>query len=98
MNLPEAYSDNKMKEHIANDISFLKGKIKDFGNKPQSVKRATIDMTYNLGQNGFSKYKKMLKAIDDNDWATAAKESFRRGIGESRNKWTNDLFLEALKK
>ena len=45
---------------------------------------ALIDMIFNLGQNGFAKFTKMIEAIYNNDWDTVAKEA-------KDSKWYNQV-------
>jgi GH24 family phage-related lysozyme (muramidase) len=52
---------------------------------PAPVQEALFDMAFNLGLGGLKKFPTMLKAIDAGDWATAAAQSHRQGIGEARN-------------
>lgn len=68
---------------------------------PLVVKRALLDMAYNLGfgsakrGNGLAAFKGLKKSVDTGDWALAATQCHRRGIPEDRNAWARDLFLSA---
>ena len=63
---------------------------------PSSVQSALFDMAFNLGVGGLLKFHKLLAACDAGDWATAAAECHRKGIGDSRNEATAALFRQAL--
>ena len=58
----------------------------DFESYPLSVQAALMDMAFNLGMPGLpNKFPSFTRAIKARDFQTAAKESHRRGIQESRN-------------
>ena len=63
---------------------------------PACVQAALFDMAFNLGVAGLLKFHKLLAACDAADWATAAAECHRQGIGEPRNQETAGLFRQAL--
>jgi hypothetical protein len=66
-----------------------------FDGWPLPARRALIDMAYNLGVGGLSRFQEMLKACDRVDWASAAEECHRRTCRDERNEWTRELFIEA---
>lgn len=41
---------------------------------PESAQRVLVDMRFNLGYQGFRKFKKMIKAVKQQDFHTAARE------------------------
>ena len=45
-------------------------------------------MAFNLGLAGLKKFPTMLHAVDSGDWATAAAQCHRMGIGDARNQYT----------
>jgi GH24 family phage-related lysozyme (muramidase) len=51
-------------------------------------------MLYNLGAGGLAEFQNMRRAIIAGDWETAAAESERGDIGEERNRYVFDLFME----
>lgn len=61
---------------------------------PTSVQLALVDMGYNLGVAGLSRYVQLSAAVRARDWQTAAAECYRRGIGDKRNNATRDLFAQ----
>jgi lysozyme len=63
---------------------------------PACVQAALFDMAFNLGIVGLQKFKKLIAACDRGDWAAAAEECHRQGIGENRNQETAALFRQAL--
>ena len=53
-------------------------------------------MIYNLGPGGLRReFPLMRQAIQDGDWEEAARQSHRGDIGEPRNDYVRDLFMEA---
>jgi len=67
-----------------------------FGDFPLSAQIALWDMIYNLGPGGLRReFPLMRQAIQDGDWEEAARQSHRGDIGEPRNDYVRDLFMEA---
>ncbi len=62
---------------------------------PLPVKKALLDMVYNLGLDGLLKFKKMKASVEAGDWTTAAAQCHRNGPSDERNDWTRELFLAA---
>lgn len=60
---------------------------------PGAARIALVDMAFNLGVGGLNKYKRLHLAVSAGLWAEAAAECSRRGIQQSRNDATRDLFL-----
>lgn len=60
---------------------------------PIPVQDACRDIVWNTGHLEFTE---MIKAIRAGDWKTAAKESHRIDIQDSRNDWTRDSILAAI--
>ena len=48
--------------------------VKLFKKAPKNVRIVLVDMAYNLGLRGLSKFRKMLKAIDQKNFGIASKE------------------------
>jgi lysozyme len=89
--------DNATIERLAfEDIESFEKKLQaalpNWSNYPEAAQQALFDMAFNLGVGGLKKFRKMLKAVDEGDWETAAAECHRRGIGEDRNRETMELF------
>jgi lysozyme len=62
---------------------------------PESAQQALFDMAYNLGVGGLLKFRKLLAACAAGQWAIAATECRRAGIGDERNRETAALFEQA---
>jgi GH24 family phage-related lysozyme (muramidase) len=62
---------------------------------PLSAQRALVDMAYNLGMGGLSRFVRMRAACAKWDWAQAAAESVRTSCRQARNDWTAALLKEA---
>jgi GH24 family phage-related lysozyme (muramidase) len=63
--------------------------------QPVPVQLALVDMAYNLGVAGLTKFERLHDAVQSRDWITAANECSRRGIQAPRNEATIELFLVA---
>lgn len=102
LDLPETVCWKLLKKRIDDDfIPGLQDYFTGWASLPLPVKRALLDMAYNLGlgssklNNGLRAYKNLKKSVDASDWKGASTQCRRRGIPEDRNDWTRDLFLEA---
>jgi GH24 family phage-related lysozyme (muramidase) len=62
---------------------------------PEPAQQALFDMAYNLGVGGLLKFRKLLAACAAAQWAVAATECRRAGIGDERNRETAALFEQA---
>lgn len=66
--------------------SDLKNNFQWFPYLSEQRMQALVDMRYNLGRAGFRRFKKMIKAFEQMDYATAAKEMldshWARQVGE----------------
>ncbi|MDF3886685.1 glycoside hydrolase family protein [Cupriavidus basilensis] len=63
-----------------------------YDSMPAAAQECLIDLCYNLGRTGFSKFKKLIAACEAGDWKTAAAECHRNGVGQDRNDEVSDLF------
>jgi GH24 family phage-related lysozyme (muramidase) len=84
--------DTRLQKELSQAKSDAKAYYPDFGNLPDSVQWALVDMAFNLGGAGLKKYAKLKTALEKavqskakEDWEAAAKESNRNGIQSSRN-------------
>lgn len=73
----------------------LKLKFSKFDTYPLTAQFALLDMAFNLGTNGLvTKFPSFKKAVEAEDWTTAAKESNRPQVSATRNatvkKWLED--------
>lgn len=88
-------SDLSMKAVFASrviDIRKLLQQDWQLARTPELAQIALVDMAYNLGVGGLSRYVKLREAVLERDWNTASHECFRRGIQEARNVATAQLF------
>lgn len=95
LHISESVIDDLKRQHVRDDFAGLIGLYPYFGNLPQSVQLALLDMLYNLGLPEFSGYRLMRQAILSEDWEKAARQSHRQGIQEERNDYVKNLFLQA---
>jgi len=78
-----AIKDLVLEEDLCDEILLRKlqilgrsvmGKFPFFDSLPSDCKSVLMEMCYQLGVTGVSKFKKALKAMDDGDWEKAADE------------------------
>jgi GH24 family phage-related lysozyme (muramidase) len=93
LDLPQSVIDATVTAEVFQFTVSLVATFPDFNSYPNEACAAIFDMAYNLGIAGLtSKFPTFCKAVKDKDWATAAKECQRGGIGDSRNDWTKAQF------
>jgi GH24 family phage-related lysozyme (muramidase) len=94
--LPQEIIDAKLSAVLLGFEATIRAGISGYDALPDGVKMALLDMAYNLGPAGLLKgYPKMLSAVEAGNWAQAAAECARGGIGAARNAWTKQQFLSA---
>ena len=90
--------DSDIEALVESDIVSFEGQLRRalprWDSYPETVREALFDMAFNLGLGGLMKFPAMLKAVDAGDWATAAAQSHRLGIGDERNRETANLFQQ----
>ena len=91
--LPDSFIQAHIRTIIeANDRS-LAQYFTNYATMPDSAKLVLLDMTYNLGFEGLvTKFPKFCTAVKASDWATAAANCHRGGIGADRNTWAATQF------
>lgn len=83
-------------QHIDSFHRELRVIYRDFDRLPSPARLALFDMIFNLGATGLrSEWPRMNKAIGTGDWRTAARESFRPDVQETRNAYVRKLFESA---
>lgn len=96
LHLPQDEIDRLVVAHMRGDLDDLLRMFPYFGDYPLSAQIALWDMIYNLGAGGLLReFPLMRQAIQEGNWEEAARQSHRSGIGESRNDYVRDLFMEA---
>lgn len=95
LDLPDTAIDALFKIKIDGFKNDLIANFKGYPEYPVEVKRALLDMIYNLGKGGLLKFKKLKAAVEAHDWKEAAAQCHRNGPSKARNDWTRDLFLKA---
>ncbi len=89
---------NQFNTMLEKSYNELEQKIENFNDFPISVKRALVDMQFNMGNKKFSdnNWPKLFQAIDNRDWRTAGKEARqRKDVQKSRREWTYKMFIDA---
>jgi len=69
--------------------------FQDYDHLPDGPKLALLDMAFNLGLGGLSKFHRLGNAVKAHAWADAAIESHRSSVRDLRNMATADLFRQA---
>ena len=84
---------------VAADVARFEAKLAaalpNWSTYPEPAQEALFDMGFNLGVDGLLKFHNLLAAVDAGQWAEAAAQCHRKGIGESRNAATAALFQQA---
>lgn len=101
--LAPLYVDEKilntyLDDDIRNHRRELETRIPHFDTFPPSARKALLDMQFNMGYPNFSaqKWPRLFEAIDGQDWTTAAEQSRRKDVDQSRNNLIFDLFRRAV--
>lgn len=96
LRLPEATVRELAVERLDREfLPALRRQFAGFDEYPASAQRALVDMIYNLGPRGLSRFENLRAACEAGDWARAAEECGRSSSRAERNEWTRSLFLEA---
>lgn len=93
--LPDADVNRRLIADLHYKAQEVRKKFPQFDTYPQKTKMALLDMQFNMGRN-FSrqKWSKLYKAVEGEDWSSAAKESNRKDVGKERNEEIRKFFLE----
>lgn len=84
------------REHVRADFPGLVSLYPFFGNLPDPVQLALLDILYNVGLGGLAGFPLMQQAILRGDWEEAARQSHRGGdVSKERNDYVFNLFMDA---
>lgn len=80
-------SEAAMRQAFNNRVVWFRRALADWHleRQPEAVQIALIDMAYNLGVAGLTRFKRLRAAVDAQDWDSAALESSRLGVQSARN-------------
>jgi len=102
LDLPEVDCWRLLKKRVDDEfLPALKDEFTGWDELPVVVKRALLDMAFNLGMgdakkgSGLRGFKKLKTSVEAADWKKAATQCHRSGPSDDRNNWTRDLFLKA---
>ena len=76
-------------------LPWLRRLCRGFRRYPLPARRALVDMAFDLGLAGLARFRNLITACAQRDFATAANHCHRRGSRETRNAAMRILFLEA---
>src|ERR1019366_7850717 len=88
-------ADTEIQTDYASIEAKLAAALPNWSTYPEPVQEALFAMGSNLGVDGLLKFHMLLAAVDAGQWAEAAAQSHRKGIGDTRNQQTAALFLQA---
>ena len=99
LDLPQAEIDRVLQVRAERSAHQLAARYRGWNNYPTDVKRALIDMRYNMNDN-MNKFVTFQTAIEKAaqthaaaDWQAAADASDRPQVSDARNLWTRDMIL-----
>ena len=82
--------------HLNNAVNDSMRKFNKFDDYPTDARMGIVDMEFNMGGNRFhgrqDGWPSLFNAIENNDWARAARESERGQVQPSRNNWVKNKF------
>ncbi|MGE5487577.1 MAG: glycoside hydrolase family protein [bacterium] len=93
--MSDADIDALLAADIQRFLVSLRPHLPIFDEMPPPAQRAVFNMAFNLGLEGFAKYRRLRAALEARDWERAAAECHRRGISAERNARTAELFRSA---
>lgn len=94
--LDESYIESTLLKKLKESDVALRRHYVRYDTFPEPVKLALLDMIYNLGPSKlFGQFPAFEKAVNAQDWKTAADQSHRKhkGATDNRNAWTRHQFL-----
>ena len=96
LDLPEALCWSLLRKRIDDEfLPGLKTIFDSWDTIPTSAKRALVDMVYNPGVKGLTKFKILIGHVQKAEWDKAAAACHRKGIPDDRNDWTAARLREA---
>lgn len=99
LTLTDDIIDELLETHVIEFETGLKKEFSRFDSYPEQAQEALLDMAFNLGVEGLiRKFPTLVKNAHECQWEICAQESHRKGIGDTRNQETRQLFLEAAEK
>lgn len=66
--------DTLFRQDVEHFTAAARGIVSNFDSLPRTAQLIIVDMTFNLGSDGFSKFRKAIAAFERNDFETAAAE------------------------
>ena len=75
LELSEEVCEIILKEKLIKLYSRVEKRFPFFNNLPIEIKNVLLNMCYQMGVGGVSKFKKLLKAMEESDWIEAAHQA-----------------------
>jgi hypothetical protein len=96
LDLPDSVIDSLLNSRVVEFTTGIRAAFPDYDSYPDEACAAIFDMAFNLGLGKLtSEFPHFCRAVKATDWATAAMQCKRNGIGASRNDWTQAQFQAA---
>ena len=97
LTLDEAVGRQYLVEELRQSAGYVATAFPALETFPPGPQDALLDMMFNMGPTRFSKtsWPNLFAAVANRNWAGAAAQSKRQGIGDDRNKAIRDLFMSA---
>ena len=93
LDLPDNEIEALLQRRIDGFEAELRREFPQYDSYPENARLGILDMAFNLGTNGLvTKFPSFTKAALARDWSACAKQCHRRGIGDTRNEETKNLF------
>jgi GH24 family phage-related lysozyme (muramidase) len=89
---PEEVTALAMRRLEAVFLPGLQQQFHEFGALPFPAQEVLVDLGWNLGLTGLSKFHNLAAAVDRRDWARAAEESHVATSRPARNEWRAETF------
>lgn len=97
LTLPDDAIQAVLHSELTTFLGRLTASFPDFDSYPAPASAAILDMAYNLGLGGLLHgFPTFSHAVQNKDWATAAAQCHRIGIGTERNNWTHDQLIASV--
>lgn len=98
LDLPDVEVNDLFRSRVAEFQTQLRRVFPKYDSYPSPAQLALLDMVFNMGTGSLrSKFPKMTKSVQSEDWATAATECHRPESNPVRNATTEELFQQAAK-
>ena len=89
--ITEAEAETLLTNDMARVVSELESKMPRLYRYPERVQTALVNMSYQLGVTGLMKFRKMIAALEEGDYWTAADEALRSRWAQQTPNRANEI-------